>query len=310
MSDRRNTPRIGFIGFGEAASCFARGFKGEGVEGFVAYDIAWQDPALSPRMRERAAATSTRLLASPAEVAAEADIIFSAVTCAATVDVAQAIEPHLKPHHFFLDINSSSPMAKQAAEAAIAPSGARFVELAVMSNVPPHLHRVPILLAGREARVLQALLAPLGMRMEVMSEKVGEASAVKMFRSILMKGIEGLFFECILAASRYGVVDRVLDSVKETLPGLDWVERANYTMPRTVEHALRRAHEMEEVTETLKAMGLDHSMAEATAHKLHWVDQQGLKDAVLAMKKPGFAEVVAAYESGAGPRAPRDGVAD
>jgi len=303
MNEGRNTPRIGFVGFGEAASCFARGFRGEGVPGFVAYDIAWQDAELSPRMRARAEETGTELLASPADVAARADVIFSAVTCAATVEAAAAIAPHLGPRHVYLDINSSSPMAKQEVERLLAASGARFVECAVMSNVPPHLHKVPIILGGAAAHEVMALLAPLGMRLEVMSARIGEASAVKMFRSILMKGLEGLFFECILAASRFGVVDRVLESVQETMPGLDWAERANYFLPRTVEHALRRAHEMEEVTETLKQMGLDHTMAEAAAHKLHWVHDQQLKAAVAALPRKGFAEVVAAYEAQAGRRA-------
>src|SRR5262250_2852232 len=135
-----------------------------------------------------------------------------------------------------------------------------------------------MLLGGAGANTLKEMLAPLGMRMEVLDgAKVGSAAAVKMCRSIVVKGIEALLFECVMAATRFGADDLVFASLKETWPGIDWKKLADYTSGRVVVHGERRAREMEEVAESLKAIGIDPIMAEATARRQDWSAQMDLR---------------------------------
>jgi 3-hydroxyisobutyrate dehydrogenase-like beta-hydroxyacid dehydrogenase len=255
---------IGFVGFGEAGSNIARGLKAAGVVRIAGFDI---DPE---RVRGRAEQTGTPLLGSNRELAASARIIFSTVTCARALEAARETAPFLKPHHIYADLNSVSPALKQEIERLISATGAGFVEAAVMSPVPPFLHRAPMLLGGKGAPAFAQLMTPFGMRLDVISEKVGTAAATKMFRSIIVKGLEALMLECVLAASPYGADERVFASLGDSFPGIDWQRLANYMVSRVVVHGDRRAREMEEVSETLRSLGVEPIMAEAAARRQDW----------------------------------------
>jgi len=132
------------------------------------------------------------------------------------------------------------------------------VDVAVMAPVAPYLHKVPCLIGGPGAAALAPRAAALGMKMEFVSAEVGQASAIKMFRSIVVKGLEALLLESMLAASEYEVEARVLASLKETYPGIDWEKLSGYMIERVVSHGKRRAAEMREVAETLEGVGLEH----------------------------------------------------
>jgi 3-hydroxyisobutyrate dehydrogenase-like beta-hydroxyacid dehydrogenase len=186
------------------------------------------------------------------------------------VEAAEQTAPFLEARHLYTDLNSVSPAIKRVIYAIVTSGGARFVEGAIMSPVPKHGHRVPISLGGTHAQTLVNLLRPFGMRLEVISEQIGAASATKMCRSILVKGLEALLFECALGASRYGADERVFASLDETFPGLNWSKLAGYTISRVIEHGERRAREMEEVAETLRAVGVEPIMAEAASRRQEW----------------------------------------
>jgi 3-hydroxyisobutyrate dehydrogenase-like beta-hydroxyacid dehydrogenase len=261
---------LGFIGFGEAGFNIAKGLRGAGIGQICAFDIHTHTPGTGERIQARAQETATALLASPAELAATADIIFSTVTASAALEAAEQIQASLRSHHFYADLNSVSPALKQNIERVITGSGAHFIEVAVMAPVPPYAHRVPMLLGGPAASEFAELLSPFGMRFEVVSETVGRAAAVKMFRSIVVKGLEALLLECVLGASVYGAEQRVFESLSETFPRIDWNKLADYMIGRVVAHGERRAHEMEEVAETLRRIGIDPIMSEATARRQAW----------------------------------------
>jgi 3-hydroxyisobutyrate dehydrogenase-like beta-hydroxyacid dehydrogenase len=263
----KNQLTIGFIGFGEAGFTLAMGLRNAGVEQICAYDINAETVELGKKIRQRAAETETRLLDSPADLAGATNLILSTVTADAAAQAATQIAAYLDAHHVYVDLNSVSPSLKQKISEIVSQRGARFVEAAIMAAVKPHGHRVPILLGGVHASTLVDLLAPLGMRFEVVSAKVGAAAAVKMCRSIVVKGLEALLFECTLAARRYDADERVFASLNESLPGQDWTKLAGYMMSRVLEHGERRAREMEEVAETLRVAGVEPIMALATARR-------------------------------------------
>ena len=257
----------GFIGFGEAGSTIARGLRSAGLERILAYDI-------TPKTSD-----IVTIVGSPRELAASADIIFSAVTSSSALEAARQNAPFLTSRHTYADINSVSPALKQDIDGVISATGASFVEVAVMAPVGPYGHAVPMLLGGAGAARLRDAMAPYGMKMDVLDgATIGSAAAVKMCRSIVVKGIEALLFECVMAATKFGADDLVFASLKDTWPGIDWKKLADYTSGRVVVHGERRAREMEEVAETLKAIGVDPIMAEATARRQDWSALMKLKE--------------------------------
>lgn len=271
--------KIGFVGFGEAAYHIAKGLRGENVQRVYAYDIHTNDPKLGVKIQNRARELDVTLVDSPAVLAAETDVIVSAVTADQAVRAAEAIGTHLTVRHLYADLNSVSPKAKERVAQAATANGAAFCEIAVMGPIPPYLHKAPLLLGASGAPRFQAIFEPLGMRMEIVStDRVGRAAAVKMFRSIVYKGIEALLFECVLGAGQYGAEERVFASLSESLPGVDWKKLADYMVGRVVVHGERRAREMDEVAKTLEELGIEPMMATATARRFDWAAQSGLRE--------------------------------
>lgn len=261
---------IGFVGFGEAGSHIAKGLKAAGCSRITAFDVAPE------KVKDRAVEADVPLAASNRELANSAQIIFSTVTCACAKEAAEQTAPYLQPHHLYADLNSVSPSLKQDIDRTISACGARFVEAAVMSPIPPHGHRAPMLLGGKAAPSFAELMSPFGMRLEVVSEKVGVAAATKMFRSIIVKGLEALMLECVMASVPFDADERVFASLSESFPGIDWHKLANYMVGRVVVHGERRAREMEEVSETLKTLGIEPIMAEAAARRQDWCARLGI----------------------------------
>jgi 3-hydroxyisobutyrate dehydrogenase-like beta-hydroxyacid dehydrogenase len=265
--------RIGFVGFGEAGYHIAKGLRGAGLAETFAYDI---DNA--ERVSGRAHETKTELVESNAALAEVCDVIFCAVTADQALNAAEQTAPFLGSRHFYCDVNSVSPQMKQAIGRTISRPGARFVEAAMMAPVPPHAHKVPMLLGGEAAPEFVEMLAPFGVRMEVVStDQIGRAAAVKMFRSVVYKGLEALMFECVMGASQYGAEARVFASLNESFPGIDFRKLADYMIGRVVIHGERRAREMEEVAATLRELGIEPMMAEATVRRMDWAADLGLK---------------------------------
>jgi 3-hydroxyisobutyrate dehydrogenase-like beta-hydroxyacid dehydrogenase len=274
-------PSIGFIGFGEAAFHIASGLRSAGISKIAAFDINASDPSLGPEIQRHSRTSETPLLSSPSELASAADVLFSTVTASSARDAAKQTAPHLHARHIYVDLNSVSPGLKQEIDGLVRATGAGFVEAAVMAPVPPYGHRVPMLLGGPAAERFASLFLPYGMRLEVVSSEVGKAVAVKMCRSIVVKGLEALLFECVMGASKFGAEteDRVFASLQESFPGIDWKKLADYMVGRVVVHGERRAREMEEVAETLRTCGVDPIMAEATARLQDWSARLDLKSA-------------------------------
>lgn len=272
-----NSPSIGFIGFGEAAFHIAKGLRSQGVSSLAAFDVNTHAPGLGEKIRHRAAEAEVNLLESNADLVRESTLIFSVVTANQAAAAAEQTAPHLTTQHFYADMNSVSPALKQSIAAVIASCGARFVEIAIMAPVPPWGHKVPMLSGGPDAVEFARRLTPFGMRIEVGDTQIGAAAATKMCRSIVVKGMEALLTECVLGATQYGAADRVFASLDESFPGLDWKAMATYMVGRVVVHGERRAREMEEVTETLRSVGIDPFMAEATARRMDWSAKLNLK---------------------------------
>ncbi|HUA18854.1 MAG TPA: DUF1932 domain-containing protein [Bryobacteraceae bacterium] len=279
--------KLGFVGFGEAAYHIAKGLREAGVASIAAYDIQVTD-----QVRKRAGETETRLVATNRDLAQSCDIMLSAVTADQALIAAEQTQPHLGAAHLYADLNSVSPGVKQSIARTIESAGARFVEIAMMAPVPPYGHKVPMLAGGPGAPEFVERLAPLGISAEVVSREVGTAAATKMFRSIIVKGLEALLTECVLGASRYNAEPRVFASLAASYPGINWSELADYMLGRVVVHGERRAREMEEVAATLREIDIEPIMAEAIVRRMDWSVQAGLKQLFKGEAPKSYRDVV------------------
>ncbi len=274
------TWRVGLIGYGEVGRILAEDLCAQGLQ-VSAFDskllltaTADAQTALSKNaalvahtMQEHAQRLSVVLHDSHAQVCANSDLVICAVTASQTLAAAQACAPHLLPQAFFLDMNSASPGTKLAAAALIDGTGARYVEAAVMTSVPPHRIQVPMLLGGSHAAALLPTLQQLRFNAKLASETLGVASATKMSRSIMVKGMEAMVIESLTTARHYGVEDAVIASLYETFPGIEWEKQATYFFQRVIEHGRRRSEEMREVAVTVQEAGLSPWLAQASAER-------------------------------------------
>ncbi len=257
--------RVALIGFGEAGSILGADLAAAGCD-VCTYDILLDDPKSQLAMLARAERAQVRVAASFAAAVTGANLIISAVTASSSGDVAALGGKHLRAGQIFLDINSCSPAKKQSSGASLEASGADYVESAVMAPVPPYRLKVPMLLGGKRAQYTSELLTRLGMNAKAISSEIGVASAVKMCRSVVIKGIESLAVESMRAARHFGAEDQVLASLDQTFPGMGWnKELPDYLISRVAEHGRRRAEEMREVARTLSDAGFGPTMSNAIA---------------------------------------------
>lgn len=251
--------KIALIGFGEAGSTFAQAAMW--AERAIAWDLS---SARRDVMRQReviAADTAEQALAG-------ASLVLSLVTADQALAAARDYARWLVPGAIWCDMNSVAPDTKREAAAAVEASGARYVDVAVLAPVEPAHMAVPFLLSGRAAPDAEAALRGAGFtNVRVVGEEVGRASAIKMIRSVMVKGIEALTDEMMQAAKAAGVVGDVLASLDASERSMPWAERAAYNLERMHSHGARRAAEMEESAKTLLGLGVAPAMTRGTVYR-------------------------------------------
>src|SRR5215468_5237191 len=282
---RRNTPRVSFIGFGEAGQAIASGLRETGIERVAAWDILFREQA-GTKLKETAESLGVRVASSAPDAARETDVIISAVTAASSVDAAVSVAPHLSGNPYYLDINSVSPGRKQET-AKLLGERARYVDVAVIAAIHPARHQTPLLLSGPHAEEISPLLRELDMRFSVVGPHLGSAAAIKMIRSVMIKGMEALTLECFLAAARAGVLEEVTASLKNNYPALDWTKLADYNLERMASHGERRAAEMEESAVTLRELGVNPLMVDSTVKRQREMGFIGKQERVRETLKSG-----------------------
>jgi 3-hydroxyisobutyrate dehydrogenase-like beta-hydroxyacid dehydrogenase len=254
-----------FIGFGELGQRFARDLLLRKAVRVSAYDLKFDEPAQGRLRREAVEAIGVRPARSAADACQSADVIVSAVTADQTFPVVQAAAEFVRPGQLFLDVNSASPETKCRAADAMVSTGAHYVEGAVMGAVLKPGITVEILTGGPHAERAAMLLNPLGMNLKPTSRDYGKASATKLCRSIVMKGLEALMVECSAASKHWGVEAPVYQSLDRTYKGLDFAALADDMNERVSTHGVRRAAEMREAADMLDGMGLNSDLMRAVA---------------------------------------------
>jgi 3-hydroxyisobutyrate dehydrogenase-like beta-hydroxyacid dehydrogenase len=248
-------PRVALVGFGEAGEAFAS------AEGWRGETRAWD---IAPERRAAMARCGVETADNAAEALADRAFLLSLVTADAALDAAREYAPLLPEGALWCDMNSVAPDTKREAAVAIEAAGGRYVDVAVMAPVDKGL-TVPLLLSGPHALAAQPLLEALGFtNIRLVGDEVGRASAIKMIRSVMVKGLEALSWECAAAAAAAGVLGEVTASLDASEKPLKWAERIAYNRERMETHGLRRAAEMEESARTLQGLGVEPVMTRGT----------------------------------------------
>lgn len=261
-----DAPRVALVGFGEAGETFARapGWRGEAR----AWDVL-------PERRAAMARCGVETADSAAEALAGRAFLLSLVTADQALHAACHYAQLLPDGALWCDMNSVSPNTKRQAAAVIEAVGGRYVDVAVMAPVDKGM-AVPLLLSGPHALAAQPLLEALGFTdVRVVGDEVGRASAIKMIRSVMVKGLEALSEECASAAEAAGVFDEVMASLDASERNVGWAERVAYNRERMATHGLRRAAEMEEVSATLRDLGIEPALSEATVKRQRAAGEKG-----------------------------------
>lgn len=294
MADRAQQPQaLAFIGFGEAARAFAKGIASARPDlALRGFDIKSLDLSTGPAMVRAYRDHGVVGLASDSEAIFGADGVFSLVTADQALAVAEGLADQGLQGQLYFDCNSCSPGTKRRASAMIEAAGGRYVDVAVMAPVHPALHQTPLLVSGPHAQVAQAVFDALDMRAKILPGDVGRASSVKMVRSIMIKGLEALTLECVLAGRQAGVEEEVLATLDKSFPGFEWPSKAAYMMERVMTHGIRRAAEMREVERSVEEWRIDPHMARATVVRQQEVGELGLDASTLAEDYQVYADAL------------------
>ncbi|WP_312419525.1 NAD(P)-dependent oxidoreductase [Anaerospora hongkongensis] len=270
-----------FIGFGEAAYHIASGLKAEGLTDLGAYDRNAADPQLGGLIQQRAAEVGVKLFESLESAYQAGEFIACLTSANSALAVAKSVIPKLKAGQVYIDMNSAAPTVKADIAEIPRNEGVMFCDAAVMGTVPGNKHKVPMFLAGNGAAKFAAAFSQYGMKLTVLDAQAGGASAIKMFKSVIMKGLPQLMFESFEAAVKYGVLNTLVDSLASSLNGKTVEQLADTFTARTMIHAARRSEEMQDVVATLENLGVDAAMSKATVAKLdllakhNWVEILG-----------------------------------
>ena len=260
------SPRIGFLGFGEVGQRFAADLRAADANlELSTFDLLLHQAAAGDAMRRHASTQHVALTADAGMLASASSLIFSAVTADHTLDAARSLASRPLADAWVIDVNSAAPQTKIECAKVVREAGGRYVEAAVMTSVPPHGIRVPMLLGGEHGAAAEKLLRELGFKAETVSPDLGVASAIKLCRSVIIKGLESLVIESFTAARSLGVEKQVLASLQETYPQFDWEKQGDYLFSRVIQHGKRRAEEMRASAEMVSGTTIGGIAAKAIA---------------------------------------------
>jgi 3-hydroxyisobutyrate dehydrogenase-like beta-hydroxyacid dehydrogenase len=259
--------RIGFLGYGEVGQRFAADLRAADAQlELAAFDLLLREAEAGEPLRRHAGAQRVELMDDAAALS-DCTLIFSAVTADQALSAARALAARNLARALVVDVNSAAPQIKIECAALVAAAGGTYVEAAVMTSVPPHGIRVPMLLGGAHAAEAEKLLRALGFVADTVSADLGIASAIKLCRSVIIKGLEALVIESFTTARRLGVEQQVLASLRETYPQFDWEKQGDYLFSRVIQHGKRRAEEMRASAQMIDAAGVGGVMAGAIAQR-------------------------------------------
>lgn len=284
--------KLGFIGFGEAAYNISIGLKSEGVTGIIAYDAMADKPPMNELIKNRAIEADVTLLSKAVDVAKEAEIIIVSVPSSFTIDACSSVIEVLRPGQIYADVGASTPETKKQVWKLLKEKGVLFSDSAMLGSLPLSKHKVPIVASGNGAKAFFDALTPYGMKIEVVGENPGDASAIKLLRSVFMKGIAALMIEMLEGAEANGVSDQVIHSVSESLDNIKFEDHLNRLVTGTAIHAHRRAAELDGSIKMLHESGLCYDMTLSAKNRHSMLEPYDFAEKFVQHKPNGWKEIL------------------
>ncbi len=269
--------RVGFLGFGEAAFHIARGLSHNGLRGIVAYSRSAAKAAPGDALHARAAEAGVALVATPRELCNRSDVVVGLTPGRAALQALRSVRKHLREDHIYVDASTGAVDAMEYGFELL-DGKARYVDAAIMGAVPLAGVNTQIVASGPHAERFRELLAPYGMNIQVLPGKAGAATAMKLIRSVCMKGIAALLIESLEAAQRHGILDAVAADIAGSIDERPFAQTIKRYVCGTAVHAERRVHEMGEALALLHSLGSTSRMTRATRGKLVEVAELGLRE--------------------------------
>lgn len=287
---------LGLIGYGEVGSSLGLGLRREGLERVCAYDKFAFDGPFSNLVQRRAGEGGVTLVDSPEALSECSELILVVTPGSESVSVAEALSSVVRETHTCVDLAAATPRVKERVGAILSPTGALVGDGAIMSSPLEDGHQIRILASGPAAAHFKDSMAPWGMNISVVGQKLGAATGIKTLRTVLMKGLEALLVECALGSARYGILDEVLGSVSQWMDQRPFATTASFLLVTDAVHAKRRASEADMSVEALQEADVDPVMTRATAERLHWVAALGLKEHFGGVVPEHHRQVIEAIE--------------
>ncbi|MGN7378818.1 NAD(P)-dependent oxidoreductase [Bacillus altitudinis] len=290
--------KIGFIGYGEAAYELSTGLKTEGLNQFYAYDVLLQNEKLAGSLKEKASQTGVQLTSSISELIEKSDLVIAAVPANKTLEVAQSVLESLKKNQLYVDVSASTPDIKKQVANEIEKQEALFVDAAMLGSLPVNKHKVPITASGSGIDQFMKVMNAYGMNITKISDQPGDASALKLIRSIYMKGIVGLLIEFLEISKKYNVEHQVISSLSDTIDSKSFEETMNRLVTGSALHAKRRAVELLGTIEMLDEAEIDASMSRAAQKKLERLADFHFAERFDGVKPASWEEVIDVMQQG------------
>jgi 3-hydroxyisobutyrate dehydrogenase-like beta-hydroxyacid dehydrogenase len=284
--------KIGFIGFGEAAFNIALGLGSEGITDIVAYDVMMQDVTMGKLVRSRAKEAKVELIHDARALAKRVDVIFAAVPSSFALDVCSEIENEINSDKLYVDVSASTPTVKQQIWETVRGTGVQFVDAAMLGSLPKDKHKVPITASGNGAKQFHDMMTPFGMKITLAGDKAGAASAIKLVRSVFMKGVAALMIEMLQASDAYGVSDEVIASVGESMDESSFTSNLDRLVTGSAIHCQRRAAELKGSITMLEDKGIGAEMTVATKRKLENLVPYKFAERYVTHKPAGWPEII------------------
>ena len=270
MSNRERQ-KIGFIGFGEVARALSQRMKEMGGE-IVVYD------KFPDRVKKKAEELKIPLLGKIEDLINSCNLILSTLWPDAALEVAKESAPFLSPSQIYCDLNSISPETTEEIQKVISPSGANFVKIGIMASIPDRGFAVPLIAGGTKAKEVEKIFSSLGLTIRAISSDPKHPAAIKILRSVCLKGLVAVTYEMLKGAEKYGVSDQILESASEAMSKASFKDTLSNWLASTAIHARRRAKEMEEAIETLEKAGIDPVMSIGTKKIFEEIADFGLDE--------------------------------
>ena len=269
--------RLGLMGFGEAALRYAQDLTKAGLTDIVAYSPSGAKAPPDSPLHQRAAAAGAQLVASPRELCKRSDVIIALTPGRSALAAVRSVRKHVRSDQIFADASSVAVRTMEQA-AQLLEGKANFVDAAIMSPVPLNGIKAVMMASGVQAGRFRDLLAPYGVNIKVVSAKPGAASAMKLIRSVCMKGLSAVMIESLEAAQRYGVLEASIADMAESVDERPFAQIMKRYVCGTVVHAERRVHEMADALALLKSLGSSTRMTRATCANLVSLAKTGLRE--------------------------------